>query len=126
MSEVLDPATLTGALIYGALFLLAAATVALLTGVSVASVVLGLAAQNTLGNVIAGFSLLLYRPIRIGDRVQVAGPSGPCIGATESLSLGYTIIRAEDGRTIIVPNSTMASQVTVNLNEVKSSSSARP
>lgn len=93
---------------------------ALLTGVSVASVVIGLAAQNTLGNVIAGFSLLLYRPVRIGDRVQVAGPSGPCIGTIESLSLGYTIIRVEDGRKIIVPNSTMASQVTVNLNDVKS------
>jgi small-conductance mechanosensitive channel len=92
---------------------------ALLTGVSVASVVIGLAAQNTLGNVIAGFSLLLYRPFRIGDRVQLAGPSGLATGRVETLSLGYTVIRADDGRRIIVPNSTMATQVTVNLNDVK-------
>src|SRR5262249_54928238 len=91
---------------------------ALLTGVSIASVVIGLAAQNTLGNVIAGFSLLLYRPFRIGDRLQVASPSGLATGTVESLSLGYTMIRTEDGRKVIVPNSTMATQVTVNLNEV--------
>src|SRR5262245_30642399 len=39
---------------------------ALLAGVSVASVVIGFAAENTLGNVISGFALLLYRPFRIG------------------------------------------------------------
>src|SRR5262249_44435586 len=49
---------------------------ALLTGVSIASLVIGLAAQNTLGNMIAGLGLLLYRPFRIGDRMQVASPSG--------------------------------------------------
>lgn len=92
---------------------------ALLTGVSVASVVIGLAAQNTLGNVIAGFALLLYRPFRIGDRVQLAGPSGVATGTVENLSLGYTMIRGDDGRRVIVPNSTMATQVTVNLNDVK-------
>jgi small conductance mechanosensitive channel len=177
MREVLDPTTVTGALVYAAMFLVAAILVAraigisvkrflshtdhaavdrtgiefltqlgqvltylcalvlyahlipvlrqlgtaLLAGVSVASVVIGLAAQNTLSNVIAGFAILLYRPIRIGDRVQVAGPSGPLAGTIESLSLGYTIVRADDRRKIIVPNSTMASQVTVNLDDVASS-----
>jgi small-conductance mechanosensitive channel len=91
---------------------------ALLAGVSVASVVLGVAAQSTLGNLIAGFALLLYRPIRVGDRVQVTSPSGPVVGTIEALNLGYTFIRAADGARLIVPNSTMASQVTVNLNEV--------
>jgi small-conductance mechanosensitive channel len=86
---------------------------ALLTGVSVASVVLGLAAQNTLGNVVAGFALLLYRPFRIGDRVQLTGPSGLAPGTVETLSLGYTTIRADDGSRV------MATQVTVNLNDVK-------
>ena len=92
---------------------------ALLAGVSVASVVIGLAAQNTLGNVVAGFALLLYRPFRIGDRVQLTGPSGLAPGTVETLSLGYTTIRGDDGRQVIVPNSTMATQVTVNLNDVK-------
>lgn len=49
---------------------------ALLAGVGVVSVVLGLAAQNTLGNLIAGLSLVLYRPIRVGDTVQLTTPRG--------------------------------------------------
>jgi small-conductance mechanosensitive channel len=89
---------------------------ALLAGVSIASVVLGLAAQNTLGNLVAGVALLLYRPIRLDDVVQVATPGGPETGVVERLTLGYTLLRTADDRRIIVPNSAMASQVTVNLN----------
>ena len=89
---------------------------ALLAGVSIASVVIGLAAQNTLGNLIAGLSLLLYRPIRLDDLVQVTTPAGPEIGIVEQLTLGYTLLRTADDRRIVVPNSTMATQVTVNLN----------
>ena len=51
--------------------------------------------------------------------MQLAGPSGLATGRVETLSLGYTVIRADDGRRIIVPNSTMATQVTVNVNDVK-------
>ena len=54
----------------------------LLAGVGVVSVVLGIAAQNTLGNLVAGFSLVLYRPIRVGDSVQLATPIVICLGAT--------------------------------------------
>ena len=90
---------------------------ALLAGVSIASVVIGLAAQNTLGNVISGFALLLYRPFRIGDRLQVTSPAGLATGTVESLGLGYTKIRTADGTLLIVPNSTMATQVTLNMNE---------
>jgi small conductance mechanosensitive channel len=92
---------------------------ALLAGVSIASVVLGLAAQNTLGNLVAGVALLLYRPIRLDDVVQVATPGGPETGVVERLTLGYTLLRTADDRRIIVPNSAMATQVTVNLNTWK-------
>jgi len=87
---------------------------ALLASVSVVSVILGLAAQNTLGNLIAGISLLLYRPFEVGDRLQVNGPAGPEIGTVEVLNLGYTVIQTFDNRRVVVPNSAIASQVTVN------------
>jgi len=47
-----------------------------LASVGVLSIIAGLAAQNTLGNLIAGISLLLYRPFNIGDRLQVSAPTG--------------------------------------------------
>ncbi len=88
---------------------------ALLAGAGIVSVVIGLAAQNTLGNVIAGISLLLYRPFEVGDQVQVSAPTGLEVGVVESLTLGYTVLKTYDNRRVVVPNSAMASQVTINL-----------
>jgi small-conductance mechanosensitive channel len=89
---------------------------ALLAGASVASVVIGLAAQSTLGNLVAGVSLTIYRPFRLGDTLQVAAPTGTEIGVVEMISLGYTTLRAPAGHLIVVPNSLAASQVLINLN----------
>ena len=86
-----------------------------LASVGVVSVVIGLAAQSTLGNLIAGISLLLYRPFNLGDSIQVNAPSGLETGTVESLNLGYTILRTPDYRRIVIPNNTMASNTSVNL-----------
>jgi small-conductance mechanosensitive channel len=88
---------------------------ALLAGVSVASIVVGLAAQNTLSNLVAGFSLLLYRPFHLGDEVQLNTPKGVETGTVYSLSLGYTVLRNAENQEIIVPNSVMVSQVIIRL-----------
>ncbi len=89
---------------------------AMLAGASVASIVLGLAAQSTLGNLVAGISILIYRPFRLGDVLQISAPTGPEIGSVEALSLGYTILGTQDGRRVIVPNSLAISQIVLNLN----------
>jgi small-conductance mechanosensitive channel len=88
---------------------------ALLAGASVASIVLGLAAQNTLGNLIAGLSLVLYRPFRDGDTIQLAAPKGLVTARVESISLGYTVLRDPGGDEIMVPNSVMASSIVVRV-----------
>src|SRR4051812_39946176 len=84
---------------------------ALLAGASVASILIGIAAQSTLGNVIAGFSLLLYRPFVIGDFIRLTiAPGSEKAGTVEDLTLGYTLIRTADNKQIIVPNSMMVTQ----------------
>ena len=88
---------------------------ALLAGASIASVVIGLAAQSTLGNLVAGISITIYRPFRLGDTLQIAAPTGTEIGVVEIISLGYTTLRTADGRLIVVPNALAASQVSINL-----------
>lgn len=88
---------------------------ALLAGASVASVVIGLAAQSTLGNLVAGIAITIYRPFRLGDTLQVATPTGNDIGVVELISLGYTTLRAPAGHLIVLPNSSAASQVILNL-----------
>jgi small-conductance mechanosensitive channel len=86
---------------------------ALLAGASVVSVVFGLAAQSTLSNVIAGFSLVLYRPIRVGDHIQLNTPKGLVTAHVELISLGYTILLDADHDHIFVPNSVMMSTVVI-------------
>jgi small-conductance mechanosensitive channel len=82
------------------------------------AVILGLASQQTLGNVIAGTVLLSARPFRVGDRVRLQG--GPLAGQVEgtvsSLGLLYTTFaKGEDS--IMVPNSVVLNVAVLPLRE---------
>ena len=85
-----------------------------LTSVGVVSIVVGIAAQSTLGNLISGIPLLLYRPFGLGDSLQVVAPTGLESGIVESLTLGYTTLQTDDNRKIVIPNSVMANQTSIN------------
>jgi small conductance mechanosensitive channel len=86
-----------------------------LTSMGLVSVVVGLAAQSTLGNLISGISLVLYRPFKLGDQLQINGPKGVETGTVESINLGTTVLRTADDRRLVIPNNTMANQVCINL-----------
>lgn len=90
----------------------------LLASVSIASVVIGLAAQSTLSNLVAGVGLIFYRPFRLGDHLLVTAPTGVETGKVETVSLGYTILQTADNRRIVLPNAVIASATTVNLTAV--------
>jgi small conductance mechanosensitive channel len=82
------------------------------------AVVVGLAAQQTLGNLIAGLVLLSVRPFRVGDRVrlQAGGLAGQLEGVVGSLGLFYTTLsRGEDQ--IMVPNGVVIASAVVPLRE---------
>lgn len=85
----------------------------LLTGVSVMGVVIGIAAQSTLSNLVAGFSLVMYRPFHVGDEVQLTTPKGLTTGTVTNLSLGYTMLHDKEWEEIIVPNSIMSTNVVI-------------
>ena len=87
-------------------------------GGAITAVVFGLAAQQTLGNVIAGMVLLSARPFRVGDRVrlQAGGIAGQLEGVVASLGLLYTTF-AQGDDSIMVPNSIVLSAAVVPLRE---------
>ncbi|RFC67593.1 mechanosensitive ion channel family protein [Mesorhizobium denitrificans] len=89
----------------------------LLAGVSLISIIVGFAAQTTLSNLVAGISLVLYKPFRRGDRIQILAPNTNQfdVGVVENISLGYTSLRTDDGREIIVANATMAQQTMIKI-----------
>lgn len=59
----------------------------------------------------------LYRPFKVGDIIQLQTSSGTETGTLEEIGLGYSVVGTFDNRKIVVPNSLMAAQVTINLSE---------
>ena len=85
------------------------------------AVVFGLAAQQTLGNLIAGVVLISARPFKAGDlvRLQSGGVGGEVEGVVTSLGLLYTTLaRGEDS--IMVPNNVVLASAVVPLREPSS------
>ena len=84
------------------------------TGVLASSALLGLvvgfAARQTLANAIAGISLAISQPIRVGDLVTFEEETGE----VEDVRLAYTSIRCADGRRLVVPNERLAQSTIVN------------
>jgi small conductance mechanosensitive channel len=83
----------------------------LVLGGAFAAAILGLAGQQTLGNLIAGIVLLSARPFRLGDRIRLEGGmlggNHQVEGIVSSLGLLYTTL-APDEESITVPNTALA------------------
>jgi small conductance mechanosensitive channel len=90
----------------------------LAVGGAITAVVFGLAAQQTLGNLIAGMVLISARPFRVGDRVrlQAGGLAGQVEGVVASLGLLYTTF-AQGRDSIMVPNNAVLMSAVVPLRE---------
>lgn len=87
-----------------------AAAGGLLASGALLAIIIGFAAQKTLGNFIAGILIALAGPIRLGDRVTYMGADG----VIEEVGLTYTFIRTSDGSRLVVPNDKLASDAIVN------------
>jgi small conductance mechanosensitive channel len=90
----------------------------LAVGGAFTAVVVGLAAQQTLGNVFAGLVLLTTRPFRVGDRVRMQGGmlAGELEGVVSSLGLFHTTLLS-GGNRILVPNNTVIQIAIVPIRE---------
>jgi small conductance mechanosensitive channel len=90
----------------------------LAVGGAFTAVVVGLAAQQTLGNVFAGLVLLTTRPFRVGDRVRMQGGmlAGELEGVVSSLGL-FHITLLSGGNRILVPNNTVIQIAIVPIRE---------
>jgi small-conductance mechanosensitive channel len=82
----------------------------ILASSAIAAAVIGFAAQQTLGNVIAGVQLAVTQPIRIGDRISFEDHSG----VVEDIRLTHTVLQTGGDARIIVPNGKLAGSVVRN------------
>lgn len=107
---------LVGLIVYGALLhvVFLVEVTSLLATSAVASVVLGLALQDTLGQLFAGISLQLNRPFRIGDWIEVKAGSDRTIGQVLEISWRATTLVAIGEELITLPNKLVAQGVVSN------------
>jgi small-conductance mechanosensitive channel len=83
----------------------------LVTALGVGSLAIGLAAKETLSNMIAGFAIMIDRPFRPGDRIELS--SGE-IGDVTEIGLRSTKIKTFDHTIIVVPNAELVNYKVIN------------
>lgn len=86
-------------------------TTSFLTIVGAAGLAVGLALKDSLSNFSSGVMLVLFRPFRVGDAVDVAGVKGKVVG----INIFNTILNTPDNQRVIVPNSSITNGVITNI-----------
>lgn len=84
----------------------------LVAALGIGSLAIGLAAKDTLANMISGFTLMVDRPFRIGDRIQLAGGQW---GDVTDIGLRSTKIKTADNTLLIIPNSDLCNSAVINM-----------
>jgi small-conductance mechanosensitive channel len=100
-------------LVFGAITALGTAGLdvrALVAGLGLTGFALGFALKDVLSNFVSGVMLLAYRPFRLGDVIEM----GEFVGTIETIRIRDTLVRAEDGRLIVIPNTKLITEVVVN------------
>lgn len=83
----------------------------LVTALGIGSLAIGMAAKDTLAHMISGFTIMLDRPFRIGDRIQLIGGQ---IGDVTDIGLRSTKIKTLDNQLLIIPNSDLCNTMLTN------------
>jgi small-conductance mechanosensitive channel len=82
----------------------------LLASLAVFSLIIGLAMQQTLGNIINSFMLALDQPFEVGDRIEVDGE----IGSVVSVGILSTKILTNEENLVVIPNNNLVNSTVVN------------
>lgn len=92
---------------------LRALSVSLLASAGILAAILGFASQQTFANFISGVFIVLFKPIRVHDYVEI---DGKYFGYVEDITLRHAIIRNMQGVRIVIPNSILNTVILVNYN----------
>jgi small conductance mechanosensitive channel len=75
-----------------------------------AGLAVGLALQGSLSNFAAGFLMIIFKPFKVGDFVEMAGTAG----TIEEIQIFTTILKTPDNKTVIIPNAKITGDNIVN------------
>ena len=99
-----------GVVLIAVLNLFGIETTSLIAVLGTAGLAVGLALQGTLSNFSAGVMLLIFRPIRVGDFVEVAGQAG----TVKEIAIFNTIMHTGDNVRIVIPNGQVYGDIVKN------------
>jgi len=120
MDKTLQPflITLLGFIMKAALFIAVASTVGIevtsfVALLGAAGLAIGMAFQGALGNLASGVMLLVFRPFKVGDLIEVDGQ----LGFVKEISVFVTFLETFQNKTVIMPNSILTAGTITNYSE---------
>jgi len=84
---------------------------ALFASAGVFAAILGFASQKAFANIIGGIFILIFKPFRVGDVIEI--PSG-LKGVIEEITLRHTVIKDYEAKRIVIPNSIISEETIIN------------
>ncbi len=82
----------------------------ILASTAVVGLIVGFAAQHTIGNLVAGIQIAVAQPIRIGDLISFEETEG----RVTDITLAYTYVDPGDGSSVVIPNQVLTEGVVHN------------
>ncbi len=87
--------------------------VTLFAGAGILAIIIGFASQAAFANIISGLFIVTSKPFRVGDYIKI---TDEFFGTVEDITLRHTVIRNNENRRIIIPNSVINNQTIINSN----------
>lgn len=85
----------------------------LFAGAGILAAIVGFASQAAFSNIINGIFLVIFKPFRIGDLIEI-GKQSEYIGRVEDITLRHVVIKNFENKRIIVPNTVISNEIIVN------------
>ena len=84
----------------------------LFASAGVIAAIAGFASQEALSNIVSGIFIVIFKPFRVGDLIQIGQNR---VGNVEDITLRHTMIKDFENKRIIIPNSVISNETVVNL-----------
>lgn len=84
-----------------------------LGGAGILAVVIGIASQEALGNIVSGMFIITFKPFKIGDIIKI---SEELMGTVHNITLRHTVIKDFQNKMIVIPNSIINKEKVTNYN----------
>ncbi len=88
--------------------------VTLFAGAGILAAVIGFASQTAFSNIINGIFIVMFKPFRIGDVIEVGQNQQEFSGIVEEITLRHTVIKNFENKRVVIPNSVISTEIIVN------------